>query len=177
MRGEGIRLGLLLTAAAPLLAGCGLFLGTVTQRSGSTSCENMAGGACQEQADQISARHRGATQIDLKCSVPTCDRNGGSGTAVVTMPDGTTLNEVFTYVGVQGALPVPICKGLPIDACQNAASGSVDGIVPSKRVVAIEVTCTAPVCLVSKGEADVTISLSDGSKQESGMGWEGAAQP
>jgi hypothetical protein len=90
------------------------------------------------------------------------------------MPDGSTVNDVFSYVGVQGALPVPVCRGLAIDACQSVAKGMLDEVPPSKRIVAIEVTCTVKLCVPEKGEADVTITLSDGSKQQTGMGWEGA---
>lgn len=175
MRAGGIRLALLLGASL-VLGGCGAFVTTVTQTVGSSSCENMSSGACQEQVERVTARHPGAKQIDLKCTVATCDRRGGSGTAVVTMPDGSTVQDVFTYVGAQGAVPPPTCKGLPIDVCKTVADGQVDGVPSSKVVVAIEVTCTSPTCTTAKGEADVTLTLADGSKQDGSVGWENAGQ-
>ena len=173
MRGEGIRLSLLV-AMSVVLTSCGAFFGTVRQSVGSSSCENMSGGACEEQVERIAARHPGATQVDIMCAVATCDRKGGSGTAVVTMPDGTTVKDVFTYVGAQGAVPAPRCKGLPVDVCTSVADGQVDGVPPSMVVVAIDVTCTATACTAVKGETEVTLTLADGSKREGTVGWEDA---
>jgi hypothetical protein len=175
MQGAGVRLALVV-ASSFVLTGCGAFLGTVTQTSGASSCENMSGGACDEQVRLVSGRHPGATQVDLTCTVPMCDRRAGSGTAVVTMPDGTTVKDVFSYAGVQGAVPPPRCKGLAFDVCSSAADGQVDGIAPSKVVVAIDVTCISTACTADRGETQVTITLADGSMHEGTVGWENADQ-
>ena len=175
MRSRGI-LSALLVAAGLASAGCGSLVGTVTQTVGSSSCENMSGGACGEQVEKVTARHPGATGVDLTCTVATCDRKAGSGTAVVTMPDGTTVKDVFTYVGAQRAVPPPTCKGLAFDLCASSANGQVDGIAPSKVVVAIDVTCISTACTEDRGETEVRVTLADGSTQEGTIGWERADQ-
>jgi hypothetical protein len=175
MRGGGIRLALLLAAGvAP--GGCGALFGTGSQGFASSGCENLSSGACEEQVARVAARHPGAKDVDLRCGVATCDRRGGSGTAVVAMPDGTTVQDVFTYVGAQAAVPAPTCRGLPPDVCKTVADGQVDGIAPSMVVVAVDVACTSTVCTAARGEAAVTVTLGDGSKQEGNVGWESAGQ-
>jgi hypothetical protein len=109
MRGGGIRLALLLAAGAAL-GGCGALFGTGSHGFTSSGCENLSGGACEEQVARVAARHPGAKGVDLRCGVAACDRRGGSGTAVVTMPDGTTVQDVFSTMGAQAAVPAPTCS-------------------------------------------------------------------
>ena len=155
-------------AVALLLAGCGF----LTQASvSSASCANIAGGVCTEQIERMQARHPGATSIDLECSAPVCDRTGGRGTVVVTMPDGTRLNDTFAYVGDPNPMPAPVCTGMPPDACRNAAIEQADNVPPSKRIVGVRVDCTAPACTATDGSARVTVALADGSTEQHDTSW------
>ncbi len=165
----------LASAAATLVpAGCGVFFGSnVGQGVGSVGCADMPGGPCQDQADRLAARHPGARDIEITCTAPVCDRRGGSGTAVITLGNGTTVNDTFSYVGDPAPVPPPSCTGVPPDMCRSLAQGQVDGISPMKRILAIDVRCTAAVCTPDKGEADVTVRLADGSTQQGGSSWDG----
>ena len=159
--------------AATALAGCDILGAQVRQGLTSSGCANISGGACQEQVERVAGRHRGATSIELTCVVALCDRKGGSGTAVVTMPNGAKLNDTFSYAGDATPLPVPLCTGIAFDICRNLAQAQADGVAPSKRIVAVEVTCTALPCTTRKGTADVTVTLGDGSKEQGGTSWDG----
>jgi hypothetical protein len=173
MRAGGSRVALL-AAASVVLSGCGIFLGgTVTGGLSSSSCTEMTGSACGEQVERIAARHPGATQVDLTCTVPVCDRKGGSGTAVVTMGNGARLNDTFSYVGDPAPLPLPTCTGLPADVCRSLAESQAADAPTMKRIAAIEVRCTAAACTTDKGEADVKVTLADGSTMGGGTSWEG----
>lgn len=174
MRLGGIAPALLVVASALSLSGCGLLLGQgLGGSTASSGCTGIRGGACIEQAEAIAARHPGATNVDLTCTAPVCDRRGGSGTAVVTLADGTTVGDAFAYVGDPGPDPVPSCFGLAIDVCRTVAASILDDTPPSRRVVAIEVKCSIARCVADKGETEVTTTLADGTKLESGFGWEG----
>ncbi len=170
MWGGGFRLGLVVAAVAVTLSGCGFLRGGGLESMG---CTNMPDGACQEQGDRIAARHPGATVIDLTCRVAVCDRAGGSGTAVVTMPDGATVNDTFSYVGDPAPMPAPTCVGLAIDVCRTAATGKFNETAPAKRVVAISITCISATCTDTKGEADTSLVFADGSTSEGAFGWDG----
>ena len=160
----------LLAAVAIVLAGCGLLGGSSVS---SASCENMSGGACDEQVELVSTRHPGATAVDLRCTAPVCDRRGGRGTAVVTMRDGTRVDDAFAYAGDPAPLPVPTCTGLPVDVCRRVAAGEADSIAPSRSIVAMSVVCSSAPCVAAGGEATVTITLGDGSVEQRQSGWEG----
>ena len=173
MRDGGMRLALL-AAASLVLSGCGVFLGgTVGQGLTSSGCENISGGACQEQTEKIAARHPGATEVDIRCTAPVCDRKGGFGTAIVTMGNGARVNDTFSYVGDPAPLPIPSCTGVAPDVCRNLAESQVDSVPTAKRIVAIEVTCTAAACTANKGEADVKVKLADGTSLDSNTTWDG----
>jgi hypothetical protein len=161
----------LLGAFGLILAGCGLLPGA--RGISSAGCSNIASaGACSEQIDRIAARHPGASQVDITCGVPVCDRRSGSGTAVVTFPDGSTVRDTFAYTGDPAPLPVPSCTGLAPDLCGRIAVSQADSAPPSKRITGIAVVCSGA-CTPTKGEAEVTVSFSDGSQEGSGVGWEG----
>jgi len=173
MSGRGTQ-AVLLVAAGLVLAGCGLLGGSVSRGLTSSGCANIqSGGACQEQVDRVAARHPGATSVDLSCAVPVCDRKGGRGTAVVTMANGTTVNDTFVYTGDPAPVPVPSCTGMPLDACRHLAESQADSIPPSKRIVAIAVACTTAPCTSDAGDASVTVTLGDGTKQQGSTSWSG----
>jgi len=173
MRGRGTR-GLLLVTAAVVLAGCGLLRGSVRQGLVSSGCSNIQSqGACQEQVDRVAARHPGATDVELTCTAPVCDRKGGTGTAVVTMPNGAKLNDTFAYVGDPAPIPAPSCIGVPPDACHSLADSSADGVPTAARIVAIDVRCTTAPCTSDQGDASVTVTLGDGTKQQTSTSWRG----
>jgi hypothetical protein len=165
----------MIAAAGVVVAACGL-AGQGSVRS--ASCGNVAGGACSEQIDRMQQRHPGATSIDIECSAPVCDRRSGQGRVVITMPDGTTLNDTFAYAGDPNPAPPPACVGLAPDLCRNLATQEVENMPPSRRIMAIQVTCIAPTgCNPAAGNASVSITLDDGTTQATETGWDSAAQP
>lgn len=167
---------LVLLAAATLgLAGCGLLTGAVpgTGFSGGASCADMPGGACQEQIELAGRRHAGATQVDVACTVGPCTRARGAGTVVVTLANGAKVTETFSYVGDPAPVPAPVCTGLPLDVCRQAAEASVAETPPSKRISGIAVTCTALPCTRERGDTAIEIKFADGSATSSGYGWAG----
>ena len=163
---------LVLTAAVGVLStACG-FSGAGSVQS--ASCGNMAGGACSEQIDRMQQRHPGAVSVDLECAVPVCDRRSGQGTAVITMPDGSRLNDAFAYVGDPAAIPAPACLAVPLDQCRNLANEEAENMPPSQRIVAIQVSCTAPAgCTPARGAASVSVTLGNGTTQGTETSWEG----
>ena len=144
-----------LLAVTAVLAGCGLLPGAGFGPGfqGAGSCSMMPGGACQEQFDRAAARHPDATQVDVACTAPVCDRKGGAGTAVVTLANGAKVTEAFTYAGDPVPVPAPACSGMAIDVCRSLAASTVDGIPPSKSIRAISITCAASSCTRDKGDA------------------------
>jgi len=173
---------MLLAAAAVLLAvtaaatGCGLVPGTVFGPGfqGGSSCSMMPSGACQEQVDRAAARHPDATEMELTCTAPVCDRAGGAVTVVVTLRNGAKVTEAFTYTGDPEPIPAPACTGMPLDVCRRVARSAVDDIAPSRFVRAISIACAAASCTPQRGEADVRVQFADGSEFQSNSGWEGA---
>jgi hypothetical protein len=155
-------------------SGCGALLGGAGAGVSSSSCANFtSSGACTEQADRVAARHPGAVSVDLTCTVGACDRRSGSGTAVVTMPDGSVVDDVFAYVGDPAPMPAPTCAGLAPDACRAVAVSAFAETAPSRRVIAISATCNAAACTATKGDATYAITFADGSQESGGMGWDG----
>lgn len=161
-------------AATIVLGGCGLVGGPGAGSVQSTSCAQfLSGGACDEQARLVASRHPGATQVDLTCTSPVCDRKGGSGTAVITLGNGAKVTEAFVYAGNAAPIPAPACAGLAPAVCRKAADSVVDGMPPSKAVLSITVTCSVAACTEARGDVEVSIRLADGSEQTSSFGWEG----
>jgi hypothetical protein len=165
-----------LVAVAAVLSGCGLVPGTGfgPRFQGSGSCADMPGGACQEQLDLAAGRHPGATQVDVTCTAPVCNRTSGSGTVVVTMANGAKVTEAFTYVGDPAPVPEPDCSGMAIDVCRSLAASTVDGIAPSRSIRAISIACTATSCTRDKGAADVRVMFAVGGDFQTNSGWDGA---
>jgi hypothetical protein len=170
-----MRLPALLLATASVLAGCGLLGGPVPGAGfqGGGSCDQMPGGVCQEQIEKAAARHPDATQIDVSCTVPACNRAGGAGTVVVTLRNGSRVTEPFAYTVDAAPLPAPACTGLPADLCRRLADSTVDGLPPSKAIRSITIVCTAAPCTRERGDTQVDVVFADGSKLSSGSGWEG----
>jgi hypothetical protein len=174
MHGGGKIAGLL-TMSAVVVSSCGLLVGQGMTSVGSSGCGGIVSdGACSEQVARVAARHPGATNIDLSCRVAVCDRKGGSGTAVVTLANGTTVNDTFAYVGDPAPPPIPSCTGIAPDLCRTQAESFADNVAPSKHIVAISVTCTAASCTAARGEVDIRGTLGDGSTEQLNAGWEGA---
>jgi hypothetical protein len=157
-----------------LVAGCGILTGGGSVGVTSSSCRNMASGACDEQVAAVAARHPGATSIDLVCTVPTCDRRGGRGTATVTLGDGSRVNDAFAYAGNAVPLPAPVCTALAPDLCRRIAEESANDLAPAAVVTRIEVTCALGACTPQGGQVEVRLTLADGSVSELGHAWEGA---
>ena len=168
------QVGMLLVVA--VLGGCGLGPGSVTAPEGPGSCADMPEGACQEQIDRAAARHPGVTNVDVACTVRVCDRKGGAGTVVVTLANGATVEETFSYAGDPAPIPAPACSGMAIDLCHSLADDTVDGLPPSKAIRAISIACTASSCTQDRGEADVGVQFSDGSEFQGSRGWEPASR-
>jgi hypothetical protein len=163
----------LLAVALAALAGCEVLLPQQGLAPPSSTCDRIVAGACREQAAVVAGRHSGATNVDLACTAPVCDRRGGTGTAVVRLADGSTVNDTFAYVGDPAPMPAPSCVGLAPDLCRRIAEEWVNDVSPSKRVIAVSVACPAAPCTVDKGQVEITVTLRDGSTEGGGMGWEG----
>ena len=69
------------------------------------------------------------------------------------------------------ANPQVVCLGVPDQACRQAFD--ITGVARGS-VAQIVVQCTAPVCTIQNGEADVTVVFVDGRREASGYGWAGA---
>ena len=163
---------LALIVLAWVLAAC-----SIGQRAAgpqSASCGDIPSGACDEQLARLGQRHPGAVQIDVECGPAPCTRAFGAGTARITQADGTTVTEAFTYAGDPGPVPVPICAGIAPDSCQSIAEAVVENLPPAKRVAGIAIRCRVGPCDERKGDAEVTITLADGTSQVTGYAWEGA---
>jgi len=168
MAGWGLRVALFVASVA--LAGCAL----VSTSSGlGGSCADVPGGVCSEQIDLAGARHPGATNVEVSCGVPVCDRKAGSGTAAVTLRDGAKVIDAFTYAGDPAPVPRPACVKLGLAECQALADQQVDQAPPSKRIVGVKVTCTAVPCTETAGEADVELTFADGAVISGGTSWSG----
>ena len=154
-----------------VLAAC-----TIGQRAAgpqSASCGDIPSGACDEQLEKVGLRHPGAMQIDIECGPAPCTRAFGAGTARITRADGTSVVEAWTYAGDPAPLPVPLCVGVARDSCQAILETMVESLPPSKRVVGIAIQCRVGPCDERKGDAEVTITLADGTSQTTGYAWEG----
>ena len=68
------------------------------------------------------------------------------------------------------ANPQVVCLGVPDQACRQAFD--ITGAAPGS-VAQIVVQCTAPICTLQNGEADVTVVFIDGRRESSGYGWGG----
>jgi hypothetical protein len=68
--------------------------------------------------------------------------------------------------------PQVVCLRVPDQACKQAFD--ISGAVPGS-VAQVVVQCTAPICTIQNGEADVTVVFIDGRRESSGYGWAGAA--
>ena len=155
---------------AGVLAAC-----SIGQRAAgpqAASCGNIPTGACEEQLDQLRLRHPRAVQIDVECGPAPCTRASGAGRATMTQADGTTVTEAWTYVGDPGPMPVPVCDGTAHGSCQAIGESVLEDVRPSKRVVGIGIRCRVARCDESIGDAEITITLADGSSEVTGYGWD-----
>jgi hypothetical protein len=141
----------------------------------SASCGDLPSGACDEQLEKLGLRHPGAVQIDIECGPAPCTRAFGAGTARITRADGTSVTEAWNYAGDPAPMPVPLCPGVAPDSCQAIGESVLQDVRPSKRVVGIVIQCRVGPCDERKGDAEVTITLADGTSQTTGYAWEGAA--
>ncbi len=167
----------MLLATTVALGGCALLSGTASGPGfqGGASCAELSGGACQEQIDLATARHPGATQLDLACTAAVCDRAGGAGTVVVTLASGARITETFRYVGNPAPVPAPTCAGMAVDICRRLARTTVDDVSPSKAISAVSIACSAASCTADRGEADVRVRFADGTEFRTNSGWEGGS--
>jgi hypothetical protein len=168
---QAIRLLLVSLLLAVSVAACGFGMQAGVLQS--SSCGNLPTGACQEQLDQLVLRHPSARQIDIECGAAQCTRAFGAGTARITEADGTLATESWSYAGDPGPVPAPVCAGTAGASCRAIAASVVADVAPSKRVVAIAIRCRVARCDEHKGDAEVTITLADGTSQVTGFGWDG----
>jgi hypothetical protein len=167
---SGARLGILAVVAAALfgLAGCTV----MSTSTASSSCTDMASGACDEQVELWGQRFPGAASIDIACHVPDCSRAGGAGTVVVTLPDGQVRRETFSYTGDPNPPPQPTCARIAAEACERIAEATWGDQRPSRAVVALDVTCEVPQCTADSGQVEVIVRFADGSSAATHHGWE-----
>ena len=114
-------------------------------------------------------------QVDVECGPAPCTRAFGAGTARITQADGTTVTEAFTYAGDPDPCRCRSVPGRAAGSCQSIADSVVENLRPSKRVVGIAIRCRVGPCDERKGDAEVTITLADGTSEVTGYAWEGAA--
>ena len=171
-----LRLAGMLLLVAAVLGACGQSSGSVPALVGPGRCADMLEGACQEQIDRAVARHPGATNVDVACTAPVCDRKGGAGTVVVTLANGAKVTEPFAYTGDPAPVPVPACTGIALDLCRSIATSTVDGLSPSKAIRAVSIACTTSSCTEDRGEVEVRVQFSDGSEFQGSRGWEPASR-
>ena len=162
-----------LVAVTVALGGCMLVSNSGNGTVPSSSCARLPGGVCREQTERLAGRHPGATQVDLTCSVPVCNRAGGAITAIVTLADRATVTEAFAYRGDPNPLPNPACTAIAALVCRGIAASVVDDQPPSNRVTSVSVTCTALPCTEDKGDAQVVVDFVDGTQVTTAIGWDG----
>ena len=163
---------------ALILLACGLAACSIGQRAAgpqAASCGNIPTGACEEQLEQVGLRHPGAVRIDIECGPVPCTRASGAGTATITRADGTTVREPWAYAGDPGPMPVPVCIGSAPESCRAIGERVLEDVRPSKHVVGIAIRCRVARCDENKGDAEITMTLADGTSEVTGHAWDGGA--
>ncbi len=127
--------------------------------------------------------------IEVTCVVEACTSTGGTMNTVVTLDDGHQLRADPLTWGANsgggrpppppqvplGPLPVePICQGVPPSLCQDMARSAISNNGTGVGIVKIVIRCTKAPCTDTRGEGDSTVTLADGSEQESGWAFETA---
>jgi hypothetical protein len=161
--------------AATLVGGCSIVGGAgAAGGAGGTggSCGDIPSGACTEIMERAAAAHPGTTGVDVEC-VGSCTRAGGAGTVTITLKNGSTMREPFSYTGDPGPIPPPVCINIAQDVCRSLARSQAEDVSPSKGIGSVTVTCTKVPCRSDKGEATVDLTLRDGSTQHSTTNWDG----
>ena len=166
-------LGALVVVTAMCLALAGCMSTSMSVTADSSSCTNLPTGACDEQVELWSQRFPGATLIEVECEVPECSRAGGAGTVVVTLADGTVHRDTFGYTGDPNPPPAPTCQRIAAEACDRVAKSTWADQRPSRKIVALDVSCAVAQCTAASGEVEVTVTLADGSTTVAGYVWEG----
>lgn len=155
---------------ATIVTACGLGGGMAGVSS--MSCSGVPSGACEEQARILTAGLTGATDISIACRpAPPCTRAGGAGTAEIRLQNGQTVNRTWSYVGDPGPGPAVTCLGIERPLCLEYVQSEIDGVPPSKHIASVDATCTSTTCTRASGEMQLTITLGDGSRQQSTTGW------
>jgi hypothetical protein len=79
----------------------------------------------------------------------------------------------LTAVGAPVVPPGRSCQGVAPDICQREFD-SVQGGRPGQQIVGFHMRCTAAVCDVRAGEAEVRVAWAGGSSESYGSSWAGA---
>jgi hypothetical protein len=100
-----------------------------------------------------------------------CTRAGGSGLAEIRYSNGQKVSRPWSYVGDVGPPPVVSCVGLAANLCNAAMVSEIGGVSPTRHIVSVTVTCTAPPCTDAAGSTIVHIVLDDGSAEDHPDSW------
>jgi hypothetical protein len=137
----------------------------------SGSCSNIDPAPCDDQAAAAGDRHPDAVAVEISCTARPCDRRHGTGIAHITLANGSTLDEPFTYAELPSAAPVETCTGIPAATCAAIARDTEASAGTSLRIVSITITCRTAPCTTNQGEADTVTRFEDGSTEQGVYGW------
>jgi streptogramin lyase len=176
--------------AALVLTGCSGGPGAnAPVGSPAITCNALPPEKCDEAVKSVarSLPNEHPVAIDISCVSGSCTLAVGQMDTVVTLAggsqlrgstlswsDGSPIGEKGFPVkpGIPPPVVAPICQGVPVDQCNQMATGMED---PTHgAVVQIVVRCTKPPCTEKSGEGDTVITYGDGTTSTSGWGYSGS---
>jgi hypothetical protein len=153
-------------------------------------CIGVPAAHCREAVDQALADAGGSrvVAITIRCSAPSCTLQQGQTEVTVLLADGRQITSGTGWAAAAPApaenveipLPVrPTCAGVPLKACEQFATDSVQHLGrPVDTVVSILVRCAAATpCLETTGSGSTDVTFRDGTHQTSEWVYEGAIGP
>lgn len=129
------------------------------------------------------------TAITIRCTAPSCSPEDGEMAVTVILVGGRRTTSMSAWAmapataadeGTVVPLPVqPICAGVPVKACAQFATDSVQHLDrPADDVVSILVRCAADKpCVDERGAGSTDLTFRDGTHQTSEWIYEGAIGP
>ncbi len=170
------RPALWLLLAALIGAGCGGFVSAPVgpQASQVVQCEGMPPEACNEVVAATGAANRSAIQVFVRCTRAACTVAEGEAQVTLVFRDGQQETSSYAWASAPAAappeapvpapgLPVqPRCLGVPLELCQDLASGGPNGTGVVDTIASITVRCTA-VCTPDGGRGQTFFEFKDGS--------------
>ena len=163
--------------------------------SGTRACVGLPAEVCQNQVadlEQEGQGHGGLTAYRLACSTGSCTSRGGEGRLTVVFGDGTGREGNFGYATPAGNPPdapsateppltvTPVCLDVPEPWCERSAQAAAseavasEGVRGGETVVSVTVRCTTT-CTGTTGDAEMRVTLSDGTVVTSSFGYQSSA--